>query len=236
MTKDPEQFIRENLAGVQERMDRAARAAGMDPADVTLVAVSKTHPPESLETAHKAGAVHFGESYAQEAVDKIDKLDLPVKWHFIGHLQRNKVHPVVERFDMIQSVDSTELLKKIDRVAGRQDKQIEVLLQVNLTGEQNKFGLDPDQLNDTLQVGADLKNVKIQGLMLLPPFYDDPEKNRGNFAALRRLAGEIDQRGYPNWENKFLSMGMTDDFEVAISEGSNMIRVGRAIFGARRRK
>jgi len=234
--EDSADFILYNIREVKDRIKLAAGRAGTDPGSITLMAVSKTHPAEYIETAHRGGISDFGESFAQEAKEKVDQVDLPVKWHFVGHLQKNKVRPVVERFDMIQSVDSMGLLARIDKVARQLGKIMEVLLQVNLTGEESKYGLDPGDVKEILGRGETLENVKIQGLMLIPPYYDDPWKNRGNFAAMRELAQEIDRQGYANWSNRYLSMGMTDDFEVAISEGSNMIRVGRAIFGTRRRK
>jgi pyridoxal phosphate enzyme (YggS family) len=205
------------------------------PAGITLVAVSKTFPVEAAREAVMAGVADLGESYVQEAVDKIDSMDLPARWHFIGHLQSNKVRPVVKRFSLIQSVDSLELLQRIDRIAAEEGKVMDVLLQVNVAGEEGKFGMPPPEAHRVLSEASALNNVRVKGLMLIPPFYNDPEMNRENFAALGRLSVELDSRGYGNWESRYLSMGMTDDFETAILQGANMIRVGQAVFGFRRR-
>lgn len=229
-------LIKENVQDVRKRLDQSARRAGRDSSEITLVAVSKTFKGELIRQAYNLGIDNFGENYIQEAIPKIKKVDLPVRWHFLGHLQGNKVRKAVRNFDMIQSVDSVKLVKRIDRIAGEEEKVIEALIQVNLVGEEQKGGVKPDEIENLLQAAASCKNIKLMGLMLLPPFYDNPERNRKNFSALRQLMGKIDKMDYPNWQGRYLSMGMTDDFEIAIEEGSNMVRIGRAIFGPRRRK
>jgi PLP dependent protein len=231
---NPLDYLADNLSEVMERIAASAKISGRRAQDVTLVAVSKTFGADLIGEAYRLGARNFGENYVQEAIAKIDSLGIDVKWHFLGHLQKNKVRPVALRFDVIQSVDSPELLTRIERLAEDENRNIEALLQVNLAGEDDKFGMPPELVAPTLVEASGFKRVKMVGLMLLPPFYYDPEKNRANFSALRELSEKIDKAGFPNWEGKYLSMGMTDDFETAISEGSNMVRVGRAIFGERR--
>ena len=227
--------IKGNIEKIKERIETSAKRAGRNADDITLVAVSKTFPVEYVEEAYNAGIRDFGENYIQEAVEKIDSTDIPVRWHFMGHLQSNKARIAVRYFPIIHSVDSKKLLKRINRIAKEVGKVPEVMIEVNLVGEESKFGVDPDEVYQILAEAENCENVKVCGLMLLPPFYDDPEKNRINFRKLKEIADGIDKMNYSNWENRYLSMGMTDDFEIAIEEGSNMIRVGRAIFGPRRR-
>ncbi|MFP4497805.1 MAG: YggS family pyridoxal phosphate-dependent enzyme [Vulcanimicrobiota bacterium] len=229
--------IRENISEVIKKIDLAAEKTGRVASDITLVAVSKTFPPGDVKTAGEAGLRHFGESYVQEGLDKIEELEnqLDATWHFIGHLQKNKVRKVVQNFQVIQSVDSIDLMKRIERISREELKHLDVLLQVNLVGEESKSGMKPEEIEPVLDVCADFTHTHIKGLMLIPPFYQDPEKNRRNFSRLKQIFIEIDEKNYPNWESRYLSMGMTDDFEIAIEEGSNMVRVGRGIFGPRRR-
>lgn len=227
--------IKENIEKIRERIKISAEKSGRNAESIMLVAVSKTFPVEYIEEAYRSGIREFGENYIQEATEKIDSLDISAHWHFMGHLQANKVRNAVKHFPVIQSIDSGKLLKRINRIAGEEGKTIEVLIEVNLVGEESKFGVDPAEVYPILESAQSYQNVKICGLMLLPPFYDNPEKNRTNFRKLKEMADEINKKDYSNWENKYLSMGMTDDFEIAIEEGSNMVRIGRAIFGPRRR-
>ncbi len=227
--------IAENIREIREKIAAAAEKSGRREEDIVFVAVSKTFPPEALNAAYLAGITDFGESYMQEALDKQSALDIDVRWHFIGHLQKNKVRQAVKHFSLIQSVDSVSLMERIDRIAGEEGKVQEILLQTDLVGEETKFGIDPGEVFIALEKASKLKNILIKGLMIIPPFYDDPEENRENFRRLKEMSLEIDKKGFSNWEGKYLSMGMTDDFEIAIEEGSNMIRTGRAVFGPRRR-
>lgn len=236
MTTGAFEHIRLNLEEVRGRIESAAKRAGKAAEDVTLVAVSKTFGEDAVREAFSLGVTHFGESYVQEAVDKIGNLEIDPEWRFIGHLQSNKVRSVVKAFNCIDSVDSEKLLKRIDFISGEEGKIMNLLLQVNVAGEERKFGIDPDEVGRLLEGAADLSNVKIRGFMLIPPFYDNPEMNRKNFADLRELWEKFKGIKITNWEPTYLSMGMTDDFEIAIEEGSNMVRTGRAIFGPRRRK
>jgi len=227
--------IRDNIKDIRRRIADAAEGCGRRPGEITLVAIGKTFGGELIEEAYRAGISDFGENYVQEAIQKITGLDIKPRWHFIGHLQKNKVRPVVKHFQTIDSVDSPALLERVNRIAGEEGRHTEVLLQVNLVGEESKFGFEPAEVEPAIEKAAAFRNVDIRGLMLLPPFYEKPERNRINFRRLRKMAEEIDKRGFLNWENRYLSMGMTDDFEIAIEEGSNAVRIGRAIFGQRRR-
>lgn len=218
--------IAANLRSLQERITRAASAAGRNPADVTLVAVSKTFSVDSIADAHQAGVRHFGENWVQEAAEKIPALtNLSPRptWHMVGHLQTNKVKAALELFDMIQSVDSVSLGEAIARRAG--NRRMPVLLEVNIAAEASKFGLRPEQLHDAVKTLQALPQLEVQGLMTVAPLADDPETVRPVFRKLRALRDEFGLRE--------LSMGMTDDFEVAVQEGATIVRVGRAIFGAR---
>ena len=235
MMADELTYIAENIRELRERITLAAEKSGRREEDIVFVAVSKTFPPEALKVAYSAGMRDFGESYMQEALDKQNVLNPDIRWHFIGHLQKNKVRQAVKNFSLIQSVDSISLMERINRIAGEEGKVQEILLQTDLVGEETKFGIDPADVFTALEKASKLKNILIKGLMIIPPFYDNPEENRKNFRRLKEMSIEIDKKGFSNWEGKYLSMGMTDDFETAIEEGSNMIRIGRAVFGPRRR-
>ena len=218
--------IAANLRSLQERITRAASSAGRNPAEVTLVAVSKTFSADSVADAHQAGVRHFGENWVQEAAEKIPALtNLSPRptWHMVGHLQTNKVKAALELFDMIQSVDSVSLGEAIARRAG--NRRIPVLLEVNVAAEASKFGFRPEQLPDAVKTLQALPELEVRGLMTVAPLSDDSEKVRPVFRRLRVLRDDLGLRE--------LSMGMTDDFEVAIQEGATIVRVGRAIFGAR---
>ncbi len=226
--------MKQRLASIQERIGEAARDCGRDPAEVRLVAVSKTHPAEAIEAAVRAGATILGENYIQEAREKIAGLGhLPVSWHFIGHLQRNKAKYAVRLFDLIHSVDSLKLARELDKEAGKQDKVQSVLVQVNISGEAQKSGAEAEQLHGLLAEMAKLKHLKVQGLMTMPPFFDQPEKARPYFRRLRELREALQQEDLAPIDLRELSMGMTGDFEVAIAEGATLVRIGTALFGSR---
>ena len=227
--------ITANVKDVKRRINDAAGRAGVSPESITLVVASKAHGRDMIEEAFQAGITDFGENYLQEALDKREGMEITPRWHFIGHLQKNKVRLALENFSLIQSLDSLALLKRIDRIAKEGNIEIDILLQVNLVGEETKYGFSPREIEPALKEADGFKNARIKGLMIIPPFYDEPEKNRENFRRLKEISESLDKKGFSNWESKYLSMGMTDDFEIAIEEGSNMVRVGRAIFGPRRR-
>jgi len=223
--------IRTNLDHIRERIAQAAARAGRDPSEITLVAVSKTKPCEAIREAISAGATILGENRVQEAETKIAELhDLPVAWHLIGHLQTNKANKAVHLFDLIHSVDSPRLVEAVNRGGESIGKRQAILLQVNIAGEEQKFGTAPGEFERLLECALAAPAVEVRGLMVMPPFGEDPEDARPYFRALRDLAvkytGELGNR--PE-----LSMGMTGDFEVAIEEGSTMVRIGTAIFGER---
>lgn len=227
--------MKERLQQVKNRIADAARACGRDPADVRLVAVSKTVDADRVAQAIEAGADILGENYIQEARDKFNALyDRPVSWHFIGHLQSNKAKYAVRMFDLIHSVDSHKLAKALDKEAGKNDKVQDILIQVNISREETKSGIDAAEAVELLTGIGALKNVRVKGLMTMPPFFDQPEQARPYFRQLARLRDRISEAGIPDVDMKELSMGMTGDFEAAIAEGATLVRIGTAIFGARK--
>lgn len=223
--------IAQNLAEVQRRIAAAAHKAGRDPAQVRLVAVSKTMPLELIREAVAAGQRLFGENYLQEARGKIEALGEAAAWHFIGHLQSNKAKAAVELFELIHGVDRLKLAKALDAAAAQMGKVQEILVQVNLAGEASKSGTGPDAAPDLLRQITLLPHLKVLGLMTMPPFLE-PEAVRPYFRQLRQLRDRLeDLGGQPLPE---LSMGMSGDYEVAIEAGATLVRVGTAIFGSRR--
>jgi pyridoxal phosphate enzyme (YggS family) len=215
--------IAERVAHVRQRVKRAAERAGRSPAEVTIVAVSKGFPPSAIDEAMVAGITDIGENRVQEAAAKIAELrGLPVTWHLVGHLQTNKAKTALELFDIIHSVDSLHLAEVLSH---RAQRPLPVLLEVNVTGEASKFGFPPAEVAAAAQAVANLSRLDLRGLMTVAPFVSDPETLRPVFRELRRLR---DALGLAE-----LSMGMTDDFEVAIEEGATLVRIGRAIFGER---
>ncbi|MFW6023894.1 MAG: YggS family pyridoxal phosphate-dependent enzyme [Myxococcota bacterium] len=220
--------VREGLTAVRVRVEAACTAAGRDSGSVRLVAVGKVHPPGALRAAYAEGQRDFGENYVQELLTKAGALaDLPdLRWRFIGHLQRNKAKDVVRLGAAVETLDSERLAEALDRRAGQEGTRMEVLLQVNLGGEAQKSGCEPDRLDALVARVRTLDALDLRGLMTVPPHTDDPEGARPYF---RRLRERAEAHGLPE-----LSMGMTHDLEVAIEEGATIVRVGTAIFGARR--
>lgn len=225
--------IAERIKSVFDRMEAACRRAGREPGSVRLVAVSKTHPPETVREAYEAGLRVFGESRVQEAAAKIPMCPGDISWHMIGHLQRNKARHAVQLFDVIHSADSLRLLETLDRLAQEAGRRPQVLLEVNVSGERSKFGMPPEEGPSLLEKATKLRNIQIVGLMTMPPFFEEPEKARPFFQRLRALRDEW--RAQTGFSLDELSMGMTHDFEIAIEEGATWVRVGTAIFGERRR-
>ena len=223
--------IRRGVEEVRGRIAEACRRAGRDPGEVTLVAVSKGHPPEAVRAAHEAGMTIFGENRVQEASQKIPLCPSSLVWHMVGHLQRNKVRKALPLFEMIHSVDSLRLVEALERECSRLGKVLPVLIEVNVAGESSKYGVAPENLRELLDAAAGCGHLEVRGLMTMPPWSPDPEKVRPYFARLRELlvkAGEEWGHGLVE-----LSMGMSADFEVAIEEGATMVRIGTAIFGRR---
>ncbi|MFC7339053.1 YggS family pyridoxal phosphate-dependent enzyme [Haloferula chungangensis] len=223
--------IAERLSDIRERVSLACLMVERKPEDVLLLAVSKTFPASCVQEAFESGQVHFGESRQQEAAEKVAQLPAEICWHFIGKLQRNKVRKVLADFDWLHSVDSLKLAGHIDRIAGEEGKRPKVFLEVNLAGEENKGGFQVDELRREMDALAQLSNLSLQGIMVIPPAVDDPEMSRPWFIQARELQAEL--REESGLELPHLSMGMSGDFEVAIEEGSTIVRVGSAIFGGR---
>ena len=223
--------IRDNLLKVMERIERAARRTGRDPAEIRLVAVSKTVESARIREAVEAGVEILGENYVQEAKKKIEEIGHPVAWHFIGHLQSNKAKYAVHLFDMIHSVDSMALAEELNRRAGQVNRNVKVMVEVNISGEATKFGTDEGRVMEIAKGITGLKHLSLEGLMTMPPYFDSAELSRPYFVELRRLREKLLREGTPVRE---LSMGMSTDFEVAIEEGATYVRVGTAIFGPRK--
>ncbi|MDU0458401.1 MAG: YggS family pyridoxal phosphate-dependent enzyme [Geobacteraceae bacterium] len=222
-----------NLSNIRQRIRAAAEAAGRDPDSVRLVAVSKTRPATDISEAFHAGQTVFGENYIQELTTKLDQVREPVEWHVIGHLQSNKVKYIAGRVALIHSVDRFSLAEEISRQWGRLELVCPVLVQVNISGESTKSGTTAEEALQLVRDCAGLPNIRVRGLMTMPPFFDDPEAARPFFAGLRRLSAVIEAAGIEGVEMKELSMGMSGDFEAAIQEGATLVRVGTAIFGER---
>jgi len=226
-------MVTDNYIKVREDIDNICRECGRVPEDVLLIAVSKTKPLSDIEELIAIGVRDFGENKPQELRDKFEHVSTPVSFHQIGHLQTNKVKYIVDKAVLIHSVDSMHLAEAIDKEAAKRGITADILIEVNYAGEESKFGVKP---SETLQLVTDisrLKNVHIKGLMTIAPFVEDPELNRPVFKGMRELLLDIKSKNIDNVSMVFLSMGMTNDYRVAIEEGSNMVRVGTAIFGER---
>ena len=225
--------IRDHLNEVRENIQKACEKAGRSPQEVTLIAVSKTKPLFMLEEAYEAGARDFGENKVQEILDKHPKMPEDARFHMIGHLQRNKVKQVLPHAVLIHSVDSYRLAEQISQEAGKLGITAKILLEVNVAKEESKFGMMPEDVEEMAGQIAALPHLQIEGLMTIAPFVDDPEKNRPVFRKLYQLSVDIKKKNIDNVNMGVLSMGMTGDYQVAVEEGSTMIRVGTGIFGAR---
>jgi pyridoxal phosphate enzyme (YggS family) len=225
--------IQENIKNVWSRIERAAERTGRSKEDVKLVAVTKTVEPGRMKEAIDCGIQMIGENRVQEAESKFARLTEQVEKHLVGHLQTNKAKKAVELFDFVQSVDSQRIAEEISRRASQMGKVMPVLVEVNTSGEQTKFGIEPHQVMPLIESISDLDGIRIKGLMTIGLFSDDPEDTRPCFKRLKAMFDQLKEKSVPNVEMTYLSMGMTSDFEVAIQEGSNMVRVGTGIFGAR---
>jgi len=223
--------IAAHLSEIRHKISASARRAGRDPSSVRLVAVSKTHPAGAVVDAAATGQTVFGESRVQEARDKIPACPTGLEWHFIGHLQKNKVRQALPLFSFFHSIDSTALAEAVNRIAGETGQKVEGLLEVNVSGEGTKHGFTPDQLRAEFPALGKLPHLRIRGLMTMAPYSDNPEDARPFFRALRELRDELQSaHGHSLPE---LSMGMSGDFEPAVEEGATLVRVGSSIFGAR---
>lgn len=223
-----------NLSKIKKEIARVAKRCGRNPDDIQLLAVSKRKGKEEIEEAWSCNQKLFGENFVQEAQGKIESLDPAIDWHFIGHLQTNKAKSAVRLFRLIETVDRLKLAKVLNRHAADLNKVLDILIQVNVGGEQQKSGVLSQNAEQLVKQTASLKNLRVRGLMTMPPFNDDPELSRPYFKKLKIMADEFNQKGYfsPDYP-LIISMGMSADYQVAIEEGATLVRVGTAIFGKR---
>ena len=226
-------MLKENLYQVQENMKEACRRSGRAESDVTLIAVSKTKPLPMLEEVYSLGIRDFGENKVQELVDKAEQLPDDIRWHMIGHLQRNKVKYIVDKVYMIHSVYSLRLAEEISKEAVKRGIIVNILIEVNVAGEESKFGVTPEDTPGLVQEISHLPGILVRGLMTIAPFVENAEDNRIFFSALKKLYVDITNKNIDNVRMDYLSMGMTGDYEVAIEEGASFVRVGTGIFGER---
>ncbi len=230
LTKDE---IGRNLSLIEERIAAACKRAGRDRNEVTLIAVSKMNPVEAVVAAHECGIDTFGENKVQELCGKIEAIGVPLRWHLIGHLQTNKVKYIAGKVVMIHSVDSLKLAEVIDKESEKAGVVTDILLEINIAGEESKYGIEPSETEALARSISPLKHVRICGLMTVAPETDEPENNRPYFRQMRELSVDIASKNIDNISMNVLSMGMTGDFEIAVEEGATHVRVGTGIFGAR---
>ncbi|WP_394527320.1 YggS family pyridoxal phosphate-dependent enzyme [Lacrimispora sp. JR3] len=226
-------MVLENLEEVNQRILSACKRAGRDPGEVTLVAVSKTKPASMIEEAYSAGIRDFGENKVQELCEKYEELSKDIRWHMIGHLQRNKVKQVIDKAVLIHSVDSLRLAEQIEEEAAKKALTVDILLEVNVAEEESKFGFRLDDTECAIRKIALFPHVRIKGLMTIAPFVENSEENRFVFKKLRQFYVDMQSKNIDNVNMNMLSMGMTGDYEVAIEEGATLVRVGTGIFGTR---
>ena len=230
---DQSKRLEDNYNTVKENIRKACEKAGRPAEEVTLLAVSKTKPVDMLMDVYRAGARDFGENKVQELMDKIPQMPSDIRWHMIGHLQRNKVKYIVDKVWLIHSVDSLRLAEEISREAVKKQVEVNILIEVNVAQEESKFGTTVEETTELIRSIAGLPGVHIKGLMTIAPFVEDPEENRTYFQKLRQLAVDIRNKNIDNVSMNILSMGMTGDYMVAAEEGSTIVRVGTGIFGER---
>ena len=226
-------MLKENLADVEAKIVKACENSGRQRDDVTLIAVSKTKPVETLKEAYDLGVRVFGENKVQELTDKYEALPKDIQWHMIGHLQRNKVKYIIDKVALIHSVDSIRLAETIEKEAAKHNITANILIEVNVAKEESKFGLMPEELEELIDKIKDFNHIQVKGLMTIAPFVENPETNREIFRSLRKLSVDISNKNVDNVNVSILSMGMTNDYTVAVEEGATMVRVGTGIFGAR---
>ena len=228
-------MIKENLEEVREKIRQACQRSGRREEDVTLISVSKTKPVEMLKEAYEAGSRDFGENRVQEIMEKYGQMPEDVRWHMIGHLQKNKVRQVIDKAVLIHSVDTVELAEQIEKDAAKRDLTVDILLEVNVAEEESKFGFRTEEVEAAVMKIKEFPHVHIKGLMTIAPFVSNSEDNREVIKKLYQLYVDIRSKNIDNVNMSVLSMGMTGDYEVAVEEGATMIRVGTGIFGARTR-
>ena len=228
--------LRENLEEVKNNIDTAAAKAGRSPEEITLIAVSKTKPVSMIREVYDLGVRDFGENRVQEIMEKYDQLPDDIRWHLIGHLQTNKVKYIIDKVCLIHSVDSYKLAVEISKEAQKCSRNVDILIEVNVAGEESKFGVRPDDLENLVRSIAKLPGICIKGLMTVAPYVVDSEENRGIFVKMKQFAVDISRKSIDNVYMDYLSMGMSGDYTVAVEEGSTMVRVGTSIFGERNYK
>lgn len=226
-------MLSENVALVRSNIRRACEKANRSTDEVTLIAVSKTKPLSDIEELITYGEMEFGENKVQELVDKYEHVSKPVNWHLIGHLQTNKVKYIVDKVCLIHSVDSIHLAKEIEKEAAKHNVTVNILIQVNIAKEDTKFGIAASEVYNMIDEIKNYEHIKVKGLMTIAPFVDNPEENRVHFRNLHQLLLDIKSKNIDNIDMSILSMGMTNDYEIAIEEGATMVRVGTGIFGER---
>lgn len=231
MTMDS--MIKQNLSDVQKKIAEACARSGREEKEITLIAVSKTKPVELLKEAYAAGARDFGENKVQELLDKLPQMPEDIRWHMIGHLQRNKVKYIIDKVYMIHSVDSLRLAEEISKEAVKKNLTVKILMEVNVAGEESKFGISCEEAPVLAGQISRLPGVSLEGLMTIAPYVTNAEENREVFSKLRQLAVDIFGKNIDNKTCNVLSMGMTGDYQVAVEEGATMVRVGTGIFGER---
>lgn len=226
-------MLKDQLQEVEKRIQAACDRAGRKREEVTLIAVSKTKPVETLQEAYDLGVRIFGENKVQELTAKYEALPKDIHWHMIGHLQTNKVKYIIDKAELIHSVDSLKLAETIEKEAAKHDLIADILVEVNVAEEESKFGMKMEEVIPFVETVSAFPHVRVRGLMTIAPFVEDPEENRSIFADLHKLYIDIKKKNHDNDTVSVLSMGMTNDYEVAIEEGATMVRVGTGIFGAR---
>ena len=226
-------MIQENIKQVQKNIEQACCRAGRDPQEVMLIAVSKHKPLSALEEAYQCGMRDFGENKVQELMEKAEVLPKDIRWHMIGHLQRNKVKYIVDKVYLIHSVDSIRLAEEISKEALKKNVTVDILVEVNVAEEETKFGSTMEEASELVSQIAALSGIQVKGLMTIAPFVENPEENRKYFSKLKQLAVDIENKNIDNVSMRVLSMGMTGDYEVAVEEGASYVRVGTGIFGER---
>lgn len=226
-------MINENLMQVRKNIEAACQKAGRNTEEVTLIAVSKTKPVPMLEEAYQAGSRDFGENKVQEIMDKYPVLPDDIRWHMIGHLQRNKVKYIVDKVSLVHSVDSLRLAEEISRQAEKKQTELDILVEVNIAQEESKFGTSRAEAAQLVEEIAKLPCIHVKGLMTIAPFVEHPEENRKYFRQIKELSVDIEKKNIDNVSMSVLSMGMTNDYMVAVEEGATMVRVGTGIFGER---
>lgn len=226
-------MINENISKVRENIVKACEKAGRNPEEVTLIAVSKTKPISAIEEALLSGTLDYGENKVQELCDKYDVLPKNIRWHMIGHLQRNKVKYLVGKTYLVHSVDSLRLAEQIEKEFAKHNQVCDILVEVNIAQEESKFGINAKETEELIRKIAKFEHVRIKGLMTIAPYTEDPESNRDYFREIKKLSVDIRDKNIDNVSMDVLSMGMTGDYMVAVEEGATMVRVGTGIFGER---